>query len=222
MISIQHKLSAIPYKIIIIGDSAIGKSTFLLRATSGEYDPSHKVTIGVDYKIKFVQTKDGFIKLKIWDTAGQERFRSIIRTYYNGAHGIILMFDLTNMDSFENLNDWMEEIYRAKLENCPIILIGSKSDLKNKIVVSEKEIQQFINTCKDKELSISYFEISSKNGKNIQEVFSDFGLRLPQFNFERSESEKWEIKEAEESVKQNNLKHLEISKISNSSCCNIS
>ena len=93
------------FKIIIIGDSGVGKPAFLLRFTDDSFTGTHLTTIGVDFKIKIINFEDKTIKLQIWDTAGSERFRTITKTYYKGTHGIILMYDVTNRNSFENIRN---------------------------------------------------------------------------------------------------------------------
>jgi Ras-related protein Rab-1A len=156
MITGSDKLTATPYKLIIIGDSCTGKSSLLLKLVDGTFTESHKVTIGVDFKAKYVLVGDTVVKLKIWDTAGQERFRSIIRTYYHGVHGIVLVFDLTNKESFDNLRNWMKEIYEIGVGNCSIILIGNKCDLTEKREITQKDIDTFIE---DYDLKIKYYLI---------------------------------------------------------------
>src|SRR5271154_3229460 len=115
-------------KLIIVGDSGVGKSTLLKMYCDHEFSESYISTIGVDFKIKTIQVNDKLIKLQIWDTAGQERFRSITNSYYNGTHAIMLVFDLTDVNSFNRLPKWLEEIDKYMTgKTHKIILIGNKS-----------------------------------------------------------------------------------------------
>jgi Ras-related protein Rab-1A len=152
------------YKIVIIGDSNVGKSQFLLKYINNTYNESYISTIGVDFKTKTFSKNNKTIKFQIWDTAGQERFRTIVASYYRGAHYCIIMFDIGNMESFDNVTKWLQE-YNSLSNNKNFLLVGTKSDLKN--VVSDEVISQFV-----KEHDIKYFKTSSKNGDNIHEVFN--------------------------------------------------
>lgn len=175
MITSIDKQNAIPFKIIIIGDSSSGKSSLLLKLVNGTFDEKHKVTIGVDFKAKHVLVDDKILKLKIWDTAGQERFRSVIRSYYHGTNGIVLVFDLTDRDSFNNLHNWMNDINDLIIENTSIILIGNKCDLTSYKTISQNEINDFI---KKYNCNISYFECSSKLGTGIDKAFVELGKKM--------------------------------------------
>lgn len=181
MITRSDKSTATPYKIIIIGDSCTGKSSLLLKLVDDTFIDKHKVTIGVDFKAKYVLAGNIIVKLKIWDTAGQERFRSIIRTYYNGTNGIVLVFDLTNKESFDNLHEWINEIYETHINTSKIILIGNKCDLVEKREVEQKDIDEFIqyyNSNNPNNLDIKYFECSSKLGTNVNIAFVDLANQM--------------------------------------------
>ena len=116
------------FKLVLIGDSGVGKSCLLLRFADDTYTESHISTIGVDFKIRTIQLDGKTIKLQIWDTAGQERFRTISSTYYRGAHGIIVVYDITNMDSFKNVKRWLTEIDKYARDNVSKLLVGNKMD----------------------------------------------------------------------------------------------
>lgn len=116
-------------KVIIIGDSGVGKTNILTRYCEGIFKESYVATIGVDFKIKLIQHGDKKVKLQIWDTAGQERFKNITQTYYKGAAGIILVYAINNIESFRNLNSWIRQIENTSNEDSTIILLGAKSDL---------------------------------------------------------------------------------------------
>merc|ERR1740130_882215 len=117
------------FKLLLIGDSGVGKSCLLLRFADDKWTDSYISTIGVDFKIRTIELDGKTIKLQIWDTAGQERFRTISSTYYRGAHGIIVVYDITNMVSFDNVKRWLTEIDKYARENVNKLLVGNKMDL---------------------------------------------------------------------------------------------
>jgi len=154
------------FKLIIIGDSGVGKSSVLSQYVDQTFINSHISTIGVDFKITNVNIGDKIAKLQIWDTAGQERFRTITTNYYRGAHGIILVYDVTNRESFDNIVNWVDNIERYS-KNPRLILIGNKTDLPNKRVVSYEEALDYSNS-----LGLSFLETSAKNNLNIEDIFT--------------------------------------------------
>lgn len=157
------------FKIVIIGDSSSGKSSILLQFSENNFIDRHDVTIGVDLKYKYVSVNGTITKLHIWDTAGQERFKSIIKTYYETAHGIVLVFDLNNKESFKSLSYWLNELRHVGKEKCPILLVGNKNDLEK--VVTDREIYNFV--LDNEKLNMKYLEVSAKKGTNINEIFID-------------------------------------------------
>lgn len=133
------------FKIILIGNSGVGKTCLMRRFTDETYEFNQTSTIGVDFKIKTVTIDSNKIKLQIWDTAGQERFRAIISNYYRGAHGIIIVFDMTNKESFENLSEWISEIKKNTNEKIEVVLLGNKVDKNEKICVQDEDVYKFMD-----------------------------------------------------------------------------
>ena len=157
------------YKILLLGDSSVGKTCFLLRYTENTFQEIHMSTIGLDYKLKNVQMEDGkMVKIQIWDTAGQDRFRSITKNYYKGAHGIILLYDVTNKNSFNNVRNWIGQIKEEVSEKVSIILVGNKVDDEEHRVVKTEEGEKIAN-----EFKLMFFECSAKSGINIDTTFNE-------------------------------------------------
>jgi len=163
-------------KVLVIGDSGVGKSSFVVRYTDDIYINSYISTIGVDFKVNKFEINNKIIKMQLWDTAGQERFRTITYSYYRGSHAVILVFDITNRDSFLNLNSWLNEINKyCNCDNIYITLIGNKTDLNDDRAVSFDEANKFAN-----DNNMKYYEISTLNSEysNINNIFYNIGLHL--------------------------------------------
>ena len=159
----KEKDPIIILKILILGDSGVGKTSILIKYINNKFDESHIATIGVDYMDKTIKYKNINIKLQIWDTSGQEKFRSIARNFYRNSDAIFIVFDLNNKDTYNSIKQWINDVE----EYCPNIkkiLLGNKSDLEKN--VSEEIIKNFA-----KENNLQYFETSAKNGTNIKEAF---------------------------------------------------
>jgi len=161
------------FKLLLIGDSGVGKSCLLLRFADDTYTDSYISTIGVDFKIRTVDLDTKTIKLQIWDTAGQERFRTITSSYYRGAHGIIIVYDITDKESFDNVRQWLFEIDRYASENVCKLLVGNKSDLSNKRAVEYDAAKAFAD-----ELTIPFLETSAKNATNVEQAFLTMAAQI--------------------------------------------
>ncbi|KAK9324703.1 P-loop containing nucleoside triphosphate hydrolase protein [Lipomyces orientalis] len=154
------------FKLLLIGDSGVGKSCLLLRFADDTYTESYISTIGVDFKIRTIELEGKTVKLQIWDTAGQERFRTITSSYYRGAHGIIVVYDVTDQESFTNVKQWMQEIDRYATEGVNKLLVGNKSDMADKKVVEYTVAKEFADS-----LKIPFLETSAKNATNVEQAF---------------------------------------------------
>ena len=127
------------FKMLLIGNSGVGKSCLLVRYAENSFNENFFNTIGVDFKIKTISLDNQNIKLQIWDTAGQERFRTLTASYYRGAHGIIVVYDVTDRDTFENVRQWMQEIDKFATDNVCKVIVGNKCDLDESRKVSTEE-----------------------------------------------------------------------------------
>lgn len=155
-------------KILTIGESAVGKTCILLRFTDNKFMKNHLTTIGIDYKSKTIKVKNMSVKLKIWDTAGQERFRNITQQYYKGADGILLVYDITDRNSFEKVREWMKQIQsNTSKEKVGLILVGNKCDLEERQVSTEE------GQALAKEFGILFSETSAYKDVNVNECFEN-------------------------------------------------
>ena len=177
-------MNILDLKFIFVGDSCVGKTSLLTKYTDNVFRDIFQTTIGVEHKIKIITIKGYKIRAKIYDTVGQEKFRSIIKNYYRNNNGIFLVFDLTNKQSFENLDLWLNEI-NSIVENKKIIILGNKIDLNNIIQVSDEDILNF----KEKS-GFQIIKTSAKDGKNIEHAFKTmFELIIKDKNQEQIYSE---------------------------------
>lgn len=153
-------------KLLLVGDSGVGKSCLLLRFVEDKFNPLFITTIGIDFKIRTIESKGKKIKLQVWDTAGQERFRTITTAYYRGAMGIVLIYDVTDARTFENVENWFETVTQHANDDAQIFLVGNKSDDEENRQVSRDQGQQLAQ-----KLNIPFLEASAKTNENVEAIF---------------------------------------------------
>ena len=171
-------------KIMTLGNMKVGKTNFILKYTEDKFEESHISTIGLDFKIKKLEINNKHYQLLLFDTAGQERYKSIALNVIKDAHGILLMYDITDKATFDSIPDWIQSIKDLKGDDFPLILLGNKIDLEEERNISKEEGQKFAD-----KIGIQFFETSNKNGINIQEA----GLALIKKIIEKKEKEKFDL-----------------------------
>lgn len=154
------------FKVVIIGDSSVGKSNLMTRYTTNEFSQDTPATIGVEFMTKSVKVEGRDAKVQIWDTAGQERFRAISRSIYHGAKGAMLVYDITNQQSFDNIPNWLTELRVHVHATCSIFLIGNKCDLEHQRVVKKDVADRFA-----RENGLSFLETSALEKTNVDKAF---------------------------------------------------
>ena len=197
------------FKVVVVGDSGVGKTNLIKRFISNEFSLDSKATVGVEFISKNYNINNKIIKIEIWDTAGQERYKSITSAYYKGAKGAMIVYDVTNQTSFNNIDKWYFEIKEKASKNINLMLIGNKTDL-NKVICREDAIN------KAKSLNIPVMETSANNSSNVKEAFYD--LIKEMYKSVLKLKEKFEQKEnrKEEGIKIN-IENKNISK--KKKCC---
>ena len=189
-----------PFKILLLGDSSVGKVCFLKKYTDDTFQDAYLSTISFDFKFKSITLNNGKeVRVQLWDTAGQERFRSITKSYYKGAHGIILMYDVTNRKTYDNIKKWLNQIRDETGNRISIILVANKIDCEELRQVTKEEGESLAKSC-----NLSIFEASAKDSINVKESF--------QFLAEK-------INENISTIITQNATQLNNKKISKKSCC---
>ena len=181
------------FKVLIIGESGVGKTAIMQRCYYDSFDPVYISTIGVDFKPKIINVNGKNVKMQIWDTAGQERFKNITQQYYRGSQGVLIVYDITNLDSFIKIKNWFVELKEKTQESLPtIFIIGNKNDLKDRSVVTEDKVKELLQ-----ELGVNvHLLCSAKSGEGVNEIFEKLVLAM-------MEKSKPETKEKVEVIQNN-------------------
>ena len=179
----DNKNKTIEAKIITLGDSHVGKSSLIIKFIDNKFTINYMSTIGFDLKCKTIQINNEEIKLIIHDTAGQERFRSLASNYIKNADGVLLVYDISDKNSFENIEKWMEDIIEESRNKIPIVLVGNKCDLKEQRSVTQKEGEDLA-----KNYNIVFLETSCKNGDNVENCFKELTKQIIEKKKERKKS----------------------------------
>jgi small GTP-binding protein len=154
-------------KVVVVGESAVGKTCFLIRFVRDTFDDDTQSTLGIEFLSKIIQTDSRRIQLQLWDTAGQEMFRSVTRGYYRGSAGALVLFDISNRDSFENVERWLQDVKSVARADVVLILIGNKVDLEANRQVQSGEARDFAQR-----YGMKYFEVSAKTGVGVAEAIN--------------------------------------------------
>ena len=162
------------FKVIMLGDVAVGKTSLVTRFVDNEFKSAYHCTVGVEYKVKSLKI-DPYtnVHLKIWDTCGEEKYRTITRQYYRDANGVVLVFDLTNKSSFDKLSGWLHDIKEYGPKDTCVILVGNKSDVQDRKLFLFEEGKKFAMTYK-----MPYIEVSAKNGTNVLSMFENITKKM--------------------------------------------
>lgn len=176
------------FKCVVVGDGGSGKTAVVVRFSQGFFKENYKLTIGVEFAVKNLVLNNNTIKLQVWDTGGQPRFRYVRPLYYKGAMGCIVLFDLTNRESFDHVPKWLDEVSK-EAGKIPMLLVGNKSDLVSQRVISTEDAQNLA-----KQLDMEYIESSAKTGDGIGDVFAVLsylmmGEKIPAKYFEMTSSQ---------------------------------
>ena len=200
----------ITYKIIIIGDSSVGKTSFLLRFCDGRFEAESIATICIDHKVKFISRQEKKIQLQIWDTAGQERFRSLSKSLFKGSDGILLMYDISNYDSFKHIKNWIQDIKNnlgVPIEKIALIIVGNKSDLPDNLKkVDSDDVENF-----EKTSGFKIIEVSAKIDHNINESIIALVDKMMELGVGK-------VKKEDDDEEEGNRK-LSLKKNKKSNCC---
>ena len=154
-------------KILIIGDSTVGKTNFVYKFSEDKFSENYFASTGIELKTTSIQIDGKSIKIQLWDTAGQEKYRAMTKNLYLKSQGIIILFDITNETSFINLKNWMSQIKESCGEDIPILLVGNKIDLEDNRVINKERAMEYANN-----ENIEYIEVSSKTGENINKALT--------------------------------------------------
>ncbi|KAJ6226236.1 ras-related protein rab-5c [Anaeramoeba flamelloides] len=180
------------YKVVLLGDSGVGKSCLVLRFVRNEFFDNREPTIGASYLTKSLTVSEKEIKLQIWDTAGQERYQSLAPMYYRGSEVAIIVFDITSNDSYSRAKQWVDELYEKGIPDLIIGFVGNKSDLEEKRAIKKSDAKEYCSLH-----NLHYFETSAKTSKNVNEMFFSLAQELTKIpeKIEKKDKKKSKISE---------------------------
>ncbi|KAJ3425698.1 ras and ef-hand domain-containing protein [Anaeramoeba flamelloides] len=202
------------FKVILLGDSSVGKSSIVINFCEDTFSTSIESTIGAAYILKTINNGNKEIKLQIWDTAGQERYNSLTLLYFRSSQGAIVVYDITDKTTFERAKLWIREIREKEEQKTTIALVGNKTDLKERLVSTEKGSKYA------KEEDLLFFETSAKTGEGISKIFLDLIKEMPKNNVDLQKSnENYKELENENYSMKNVDKEFVVKKNKNNSCC---
>ncbi|OZJ05499.1 GTP-binding protein ryh1 [Bifiguratus adelaidae] len=162
------------FKLVFLGEQSVGKTSLITRFMYDTFDAQYQATIGIDFLSKTMYLEDRTVRLQLWDTAGQERFRSLIPSYIRDSSVAVVVFDITNRNSFMNTNKWIDDVRAERGNDVIIVLVGNKTDLNDKRQVTPEEGEK-----KAKEFNVMYIETSAKAGHNVKTLFRKIAQALP-------------------------------------------
>ena len=170
----DSEMSTKSYKVLLLGNSYVGKTCILLRFSEDTYKDDYEVTIGLNYRIKTLNIDNNPIRMQIWDTSGEEKFKAIAKNFYRGAHGVLLIYDICEKNSFLDVKSWIEQIIEnTDNDNLVMILCGNKCDMEKERNISKNEGENLANSYK-----IPFFECSAKENINIDEIFNTLAKNI--------------------------------------------
>ncbi|XP_020340891.1 ras-related protein Rab-6A isoform X4 [Oncorhynchus tshawytscha] len=162
------------FKLVFLGEQSVGKTSLITRFMYDSFDNTYQATIGIDFLSKTMYLEDRTIRLQLWDTAGQERFRSLIPSYIRDSAAAVVVYDITNVNSFQQTTKWIDDVRTERGSDVIIMLVGNKTDLADKRQITTEEGEQ-----RAKELNVLFIETSAKTGYNIKQLFRRVAAALP-------------------------------------------
>lgn len=181
----------VAFKVMLVGDSGVGKTCLLVRFKDGAYLAGSFIsTVGIDFRNKVLSLDTLKVKLQIWDTAGQERFRSVTHAYYRDAHALLLLYDVTNKASFDNIQAWLTEIHEYAQQDVVLMLLGNKADSTHERVVKREEGEKLA-----KEFGVPFMETSAKSGLNVELAFTAVAKELKHRTMKEPDDPKFQLQE---------------------------
>ena len=197
------------FKIVLVGESGVGKTNIMLRYLNKEFNQNTKATVGVEFGSKNITIDNKIVKGQIWDTAGQERYRAITSAYYKGAHGAFVVYDVTQRETFDAVDRWIKDLKSNTDERLVILLIGNKSDLEDKRAVKKEEGEE-----KAREKDVAFLETSALTASNIEKAFNEI-MNKVYVAFKTVEGENVEVEIEDKEM----IDLKQVTRVEKESCC---